>query len=105
MESYRQVLLRGRRVNPAPEKTGTMDASNIAGRQLARGDCRIGDWVRAADVPEWINEGGARRYRPGSVVISPEAGVIGGVVPAEHPVEWVFEPVEIGGETVWRRER
>ena len=56
-------------------------------------------------MPEWINEGGARRYRPGSVVISPEAGVIGGVVPAEHPAEWVFEPVEIGGEAVWRRER
>lgn len=76
----------------------------VTSRQLDRGDCRIGDWVKGRDIPEWTNEGGSRRYTPGSVVISPEVGVIGGVVPAGHPVQWVFEPVELDGELVWRRE-
>lgn len=79
--------------------------ADVTSRQLDRGDCRIGDWVRAEDIPEWTNEGGPRRYTPGSVVISPEAGVIGGIVPADHPVQWVFAPAELDGRLVWRREQ
>ncbi len=77
----------------------------IAGRQLGRGDCRIGDWVREEDLPEWAGEEGSRRFRPGSVIISPEAGVIGGIVPADHPEEWIFELAEREGRRVWMRSR
>ena len=86
------------------ERMNISNSAEVVSRQLDRGDCRIGDWVRGKDVPEWIDEGGPRRYTPGSVVISPEAGAIGGIVPAQHPVQWVFSPVQIEGELAWRRE-
>lgn len=82
-----------------------METAKITSRQLDRGDCRLGDWVRAVDIPEWRDEATPRRFTPGSVVISPEAGVIGGVVPAEHPEQWLFTPAELNGEKIWRRER
>lgn len=80
------------------------ETAPITSRQLDRGDCRIGDWVKVSDIPEWINTTGPHRFTPPSVVISPEAGVLGGVVPAQHPEQWLFALVEQDGALVWKRE-
>ncbi len=87
------------------EPVSGIATERIVGRQLDRGDCRIGDWVREADLPEWAGGESPRRFRPGSVILSPDAGVIGGIVPAEHPEEWVFEPAEREGQRAWVRLR
>lgn len=80
--------------------------SERTGRERQRrGECQVGDWVAADRVAEWTLDGSPRGYRPQSVVISPEAGAIGGIVPAPRPDHWTFMPsVETCGPA-WRRER
>ncbi|WP_035609102.1 hypothetical protein [Haloferula sp. BvORR071] len=80
-----------------------MDPALIESLQLAREDCRIGDWVEAITVPEWREEIEPQKFSSGAIDISPGSEDFGGMSPASRPETWIFEPDELNGKRIWRR--
>lgn len=82
-----------------------MNPTDIESLQIAREDCRVGDWVEETTVPEWRNEIEPQTFRSGSIEIAPGSEDFGGMSPASKPELWTFAPEEIDGGRIWRRQR
>ena len=80
-----------------------MSVSDIESLQIAREDCRVGDWVEESTVPEWRDELDPRTFTSDSIDISPASRDFGGMSPASKPEVWTFAPEELDGVRVWRR--
>ena len=80
-----------------------MDTADIESLQIAREDCRVGDWVEEANLPEWRGEEEPRQFTSGSIDFAPESNDFGGMSPSAKPEVWTFAPEALGGMRVWRR--
>ena len=84
-------------MKPPPVSRGT--------RRIAREECAVGDWVDAADVPDWAPEMPSHFYFHGRVSISPSQGDLGAVVLSAKPERWLFVARHRDGRPAWIRER
>ncbi len=80
-----------------------MSTTDIESRQIAREDCRVGDWVEGQVVPEWREEIEPQTFSPGAIDFAPGEDDFGGMSPATKPDLWTFAPEEMNGTRVWRR--
>lgn len=81
-----------------------MNPAEIESQQIAREDCRVGDWVEEQLIPEWREEIEPQTFMSGAIDISPGSQDFGGMSPASKPEVWTFAPEEMEGARVWRRQ-
>ena len=81
-----------------------MSSTDIESQQIAREDCRVGDWVEEQVVPEWRGEIEPQNFTPAAIDLSPGSRDFGGMSPAAKPDLWTFAPEELEGVRVWRRQ-
>ena len=77
--------------------------TDIESLQIAREDCRVGDWVEQSTVPEWRDEIEPQKFTSGAIDIAPGSRDFGGMSPASKPDVWTFAPEDLNGTLVWRR--
>ena len=81
-----------------------MSVTDIEKLQIAREDCRVGDWVEEITVPEWRGEEEVHTFTSGGIDISPDSRDFGGMSPGAKPDVWTFAPEELDGTRIWRRQ-
>jgi hypothetical protein len=81
-----------------------MNTADIETLQIAREDCRVGDWVEELTVPEWRDEIEPQKFTSGAIEIAPGSQDFGGMSPASKPEVWIFAPEVLNGVKIWRRQ-